>query len=68
MLLAFVSLLVYQLLYFLFLSSSFTDQILIFPLIDVHPNSVCEKLGPKYASSSADELNERRDFYEDLLR
>ncbi|XP_022941337.1 fatty-acid-binding protein 2 isoform X1 [Cucurbita moschata] len=34
----------------------------------VHPNSVCEKLGPKYASSSADELNERRDFYEDLLR
>lgn len=34
----------------------------------VHPNSVCEKLGPKYASSSADELNGRRDFYEDLLR
>uniref|UniRef100_A0A9I9DEK3 Uncharacterized protein n=1 Tax=Cucumis melo TaxID=3656 RepID=A0A9I9DEK3_CUCME len=35
--------------------------------IDVHPKSVCEKLGPKYASSPADELNERRDFYEDLL-
>ncbi|KAA0064542.1 hypothetical protein IC582_015351 [Cucumis melo] len=34
----------------------------------VHPKSVCEKLGPKYASSPADELNERRDFYEDLLR
>ncbi|XP_038899888.1 fatty-acid-binding protein 2 isoform X2 [Benincasa hispida] len=33
----------------------------------VHPNSVCEKLGPKYASSPAGELNERRDFYEDLL-
>ncbi|KGN55383.1 fatty-acid-binding protein 2 isoform X2 [Cucumis sativus] len=34
----------------------------------VHPKSVCEKLGPKYASSPADELNERCDFYEDLLR
>ncbi|VVA11708.1 PREDICTED: fatty-acid-binding [Prunus dulcis] len=34
----------------------------------VHPNSVCKKLGSKYASISVDELNKRRDFYEDLLR
>ncbi|XP_015572902.1 fatty-acid-binding protein 2 [Ricinus communis] len=34
----------------------------------VHPNSVCEKLGPKYASVPAAELNNCRDFYEDLLR
>ncbi|KAF5445216.1 hypothetical protein F2P56_034281 [Juglans regia] len=34
----------------------------------VHPYSVCEKLGPKYASISVDELNKRNDFYEDLLR
>lgn len=34
----------------------------------VHPFSLCEKLGPKYASISADELNNRDDFYKDLLR
>ncbi|XP_043811375.1 fatty-acid-binding protein 2 isoform X2 [Manihot esculenta] len=34
----------------------------------VHPNSVCEKLGQKYASVPSDELNKCRDFYEDLLR
>lgn len=34
----------------------------------VHPPSVCEKLGPKYASFSFDELNNRQGFYEDLLR
>lgn len=34
----------------------------------VHPYSLCEKLGPKYASVSVDELNKRREFYEDLLR
>ncbi|XP_061337771.1 fatty-acid-binding protein 2 [Gastrolobium bilobum] len=34
----------------------------------VHPYSLCEKLGPKYASISADELNNRHDFYQDLLR
>ncbi|KAG7941808.1 hypothetical protein I3843_16G065200 [Carya illinoinensis] len=34
----------------------------------VHPYSVCEKLGPKYASISVDELNKCNDFYEDLLR
>ncbi|TKY57997.1 Fatty-acid-binding protein 2 [Spatholobus suberectus] len=34
----------------------------------VHPYSLCEKLGPKYASISADELNNRHDFYKDLLR
>lgn len=34
----------------------------------VHPYSLCEKLGPKYASISMDELNKRQDFYEDLLR
>lgn len=37
-------------------------------LVDVHPYSVCEKLGPKYASVSVDELNKRQDFYQDLLR
>ncbi|KDP34018.1 hypothetical protein JCGZ_07589 [Jatropha curcas] len=34
----------------------------------VHPNSVCEKLGPKYASVPVDELNKCHGFYEDLLR
>ncbi|KAJ6406600.1 hypothetical protein OIU84_010169 [Salix udensis] len=34
----------------------------------VHPNSVCKKLGPKYASVPMGELNKRREFYEDLLR
>ncbi|CAL0332915.1 unnamed protein product [Lupinus luteus] len=34
----------------------------------VHPYSLCEKLGAKYASISADELNSHHDFYHDLLR
>ncbi|XP_050364363.1 fatty-acid-binding protein 2 [Argentina anserina] len=34
----------------------------------IHPNSVCKKLGQKYASISFDELNKRHDFYQDLLR
>ncbi|PNX72534.1 fatty acid binding protein 2 [Trifolium pratense] len=34
----------------------------------VHPYSLCEKLGPKYASISADELDNHNDFYQDLLR
>ncbi|KAJ4708918.1 fatty-acid-binding protein 2-like [Melia azedarach] len=34
----------------------------------VQPRSVCEKLGPKYASILVDDLNKRREFYEDLLR
>ncbi|XP_028807091.1 fatty-acid-binding protein 2 [Neltuma alba] len=34
----------------------------------VHPYSLCEKLGPKYASFSAGELNNSHDFYKDLLR
>lgn len=36
--------------------------------IDIHPYSVCEKLGPKYSSVSVDELNKSHDFYQDLLR
>ncbi|KAF8393625.1 hypothetical protein HHK36_021870 [Tetracentron sinense] len=34
----------------------------------VHPDSVCEKLGPKYASVPVGELNNLQDFFEDLLR
>ncbi|XP_054791895.1 fatty-acid-binding protein 2 [Prosopis cineraria] len=34
----------------------------------VHPHSLCEKLGPKYASFSAGELNNSHGFYKDLLR
>ncbi|KAL5853625.1 hypothetical protein ACOSQ3_008743 [Xanthoceras sorbifolium] len=34
----------------------------------VHPSSVCEKLGPKYASIQVGELNKHHEFYEDLLR
>ncbi|BAT82486.1 hypothetical protein LR48_Vigan07g254900 [Vigna angularis] len=34
----------------------------------IHPYSLCKKLGPKYASISADELNNHQDFYQDLLR
>ncbi|KAK9273037.1 hypothetical protein L1049_017844 [Liquidambar formosana] len=34
----------------------------------IDPYTVCEKLGPKYASIPVGELNKRRDFYEDLLR
>lgn len=40
----------------------------LFCLIDVHPDSVCEKLGPKYASVPVEELENRSDFFEDLLR
>ncbi|KAK8597629.1 hypothetical protein V6N13_095029 [Hibiscus sabdariffa] len=34
----------------------------------IHPYSVCQKLGAKYASIPAGELNEHNDFYQDLLR
>eukprot|EP00262_Sarcandra_glabra_P010965 TRINITY_DN26671_c0_g1_i1.p1 TRINITY_DN26671_c0_g1~~TRINITY_DN26671_c0_g1_i1.p1 ORF type:complete len:436 (-),score=44.54 TRINITY_DN26671_c0_g1_i1:386-1693(-) len=34
----------------------------------IHPDSVCEKLGPKYASVPISELNNRQEFFEDLLR
>ncbi|OVA10340.1 Chalcone isomerase [Macleaya cordata] len=34
----------------------------------VHPYSVCEKLGPKYASVPTSELNNQPEFFEDLLR
>ncbi|CAI0448310.1 unnamed protein product [Linum tenue] len=33
----------------------------------VHPNSLCEKLGWKYASNQVYELDKRHDFYQDLL-
>ncbi|GAV69646.1 Chalcone domain-containing protein [Cephalotus follicularis] len=34
----------------------------------VHPDSLCEKLGPKYASIPSSELKKQHNFYEDLLR
>ncbi|XP_068663511.1 fatty-acid-binding protein 2 [Aristolochia californica] len=34
----------------------------------IEPDSVCNKLGPKYASVPVNELNNRPDFFEDLLR
>ncbi|XP_058217679.1 fatty-acid-binding protein 2 isoform X1 [Rhododendron vialii] len=34
----------------------------------VHPYDVCAKLGPKYASILAGEVNKCHDFYKDLLR
>ncbi|XWS70173.1 hypothetical protein CRYUN_Cryun03dG0026000 [Craigia yunnanensis] len=34
----------------------------------IHPYSVCQKLGPKYASIPVGELNKNNDFYQDLLR
>ncbi|KAL1214684.1 Fatty-acid-binding protein 2 [Cardamine amara subsp. amara] len=34
----------------------------------VHPSSVCQKLGPKYASISASKLDKCDDLYKDLLR
>ncbi|XVF48769.1 hypothetical protein PTKIN_Ptkin03bG0215700 [Pterospermum kingtungense] len=34
----------------------------------IHPFSVCQKLGPKYASMPVDELNKNSDFYHGLLR
>jgi hypothetical protein len=36
--------------------------------IDIQPDSVCNKLGSKYASVPAAELKDHPDFYEDLLR
>ena len=37
-------------------------------LIDIQPDSVCNKLGLKYASVPVSELKDHPDFYEDLLR
>ena len=37
-------------------------------LVDMHPNSICEKLGPKYASVPTTKLKDDPDFYNDLLR
>lgn len=34
----------------------------------VQPDSICEKLGPKYASVPANELQNHTEFFEDLLR
>ncbi|KAJ3695583.1 hypothetical protein LUZ60_000960 [Juncus effusus] len=34
----------------------------------IHPDSVCEKLGPKYSSVPAGELKNNPDFFNDLLR
>ncbi|XVE53830.1 hypothetical protein DITRI_Ditri03aG0033400 [Diplodiscus trichospermus] len=34
----------------------------------IHPYSVCQKLGQKYASLPVGELNKHDDFYQDLLR
>ncbi|KAH7655419.1 Chalcone isomerase protein [Dioscorea alata] len=34
----------------------------------VHPDSVCEKLGPKYASVPVPDLTSRVEFFDDLLR
>ena len=34
----------------------------------MQPNSIREKLGPKYASVPTDKLMENPDFYRDLLR
>ncbi|XVF89011.1 hypothetical protein PTKIN_Ptkin19aG0097100 [Pterospermum kingtungense] len=34
----------------------------------IHPYSVCQKLGPKYASIPVGELNKHNNFYQDLLR
>jgi hypothetical protein len=35
---------------------------------DIQPDSVCKKLGPKYAYIPDAELKDHPDFYEDLLR
>ena len=37
-------------------------------LIDIQPDSICNKLGSKYASVPVAELKDHPDFYEDLLR
>ncbi|KAJ4842069.1 hypothetical protein Tsubulata_039962 [Turnera subulata] len=34
----------------------------------VHPNSICKKLRAKYATTPVGELNNRQEFYQDLLR
>ncbi|XP_043722678.1 fatty-acid-binding protein 2 [Telopea speciosissima] len=34
----------------------------------IQPDSICEKLGPKYASVPVSELNNQQDFFDDLLR
>lgn len=34
----------------------------------VHPDSVCERLGPKYASVPISELESHPEFFEDMLR
>ncbi|KAI3882837.1 hypothetical protein MKX03_016633 [Papaver bracteatum] len=34
----------------------------------VHTDSLCEKLGPKYANVPIDELSDRQDFLQDLVR
>ncbi|KAM3194480.1 hypothetical protein ACQJBY_070884 [Aegilops geniculata] len=34
----------------------------------MQPNSICEKLGPKYASVPTTNLKDDPDFYDDLLR
>lgn len=41
---------------------------LFFSNLDVHPDSVCEKLGPKYASVPVPDLTNRVEFFDDLLR
>jgi hypothetical protein len=35
--------------------------------IDMQPNTICEKLGPKYASVPTTKLMDSPDFYNDLL-
>lgn len=39
-----------------------------FFLIDLQPNTISEKLGPKYASVPTINLKDNPDFYDDLLR
>lgn len=41
---------------------------LYFIFVDIQPDSVCKKLGPKYACVPDSELKDHPDFYEDLLR
>ncbi|KAK9142180.1 hypothetical protein Syun_011580 [Stephania yunnanensis] len=36
--------------------------------VNVHPGSICEKLGPKYSSVPVGELHDCPDFFDDLLR
>lgn len=39
-----------------------------FSFLDVHPGSICEKLGTKYVSVPVNELKNHSDFFEDFLR